>query len=166
MPEQFQVKSDLELWAELDMDVERFKNVPSVLTQVYKDIFLSQDNRPESMAYFDEMISNIYAGRIQEIVDAKKAGRPVIGTFCVYVPEASVLAFAEDRRRQFRMLKRPCPAISARWSSRLSVSKSAGCAPFFRPSISFTAKQPAMPRKKPGNCWKNMCRPTSWKYHR
>ena len=92
MSEQFQVKSDLDLWAELDMDVDRFKNVPPVLTQVYKDIFLSQDNRPESMAYFNEMISNIYTGRIQEMVDAKKAGRPVIGTFCVYVPEEIIQA--------------------------------------------------------------------------
>ncbi|MEA3363437.1 MAG: double-cubane-cluster-containing anaerobic reductase [Thermodesulfobacteriota bacterium] len=92
MSEQFQVKSDLDLWAELDMDVERFKNVPPTLTQVYKDIFLSQENRPESMAYFDEMISNIYTGRIQEIVDAKKAGHPVIGTFCVYVPEEIIQA--------------------------------------------------------------------------
>ncbi|WP_324292297.1 2-hydroxyacyl-CoA dehydratase [uncultured Desulfuromusa sp.] len=92
MSEQFQVKSDLELWAELDMDVERFKNVPPVLTQVYKDIFLSQNNRPEAMAYFDDMISNIYTGRIQEMVDAKKAGHPVIGTFCVYVPEEVIHA--------------------------------------------------------------------------
>lgn len=92
MSEQFQVKSDLDLWAELDMDVERFKNVPGVLTQVYKDIFLSQANRPESMAYFDDMISNIYTGRIQEMVDAKKAGHPVIGTFCVYVPEEVIHA--------------------------------------------------------------------------
>ena len=92
MSEQFQVKSDLNLWAELDMDVERFKNVPPVLTQVYKDIFLSQNNRPESMAYFDEMISNIYTGRIQEMVAAKKAGHPVIGTFCVYVPEEVIHA--------------------------------------------------------------------------
>ncbi|MEE4254525.1 MAG: 2-hydroxyacyl-CoA dehydratase family protein, partial [Desulfuromusa sp.] len=92
MSEQFQVKSDLDLWAELDMDVERFKNVPGVLTQVYKDIFLSQANRPETMAYFDDMISNIYTGRIQEMVDAKKAGHPVIGTFCVYVPEEVIHA--------------------------------------------------------------------------
>lgn len=92
MSEQFQVKSDPNLWAELDMDVERFKNVPPALTQTYKDIFLSQNNRPASMSYFDDMISNIYTGRIQEMVDAKKAGHPVIGTFCVYVPEEIIQA--------------------------------------------------------------------------
>jgi len=38
------------------------------------------------------MIENIYTGRIQEMLDAKKAGKPVIGTFCVYVPEEIIQA--------------------------------------------------------------------------
>jgi hypothetical protein len=29
----FEVKSDLELWQKLDMDVERFRNIPPMLTQ-------------------------------------------------------------------------------------------------------------------------------------
>jgi benzoyl-CoA reductase/2-hydroxyglutaryl-CoA dehydratase subunit BcrC/BadD/HgdB len=87
MSEQFQVKTDPELWAKLDMDVERFSNVPPVLTGAFNDIFLSQENRPKGMAYFDDMVSNIFTGRIQEMYDAREEGRPVIGTFCVYVPE-------------------------------------------------------------------------------
>lgn len=92
MQENFSVKADPELWARLEMDVERFKNVPGVLTNAYRDIFLSQDNRPEAMAYFDGMIENIYTGRIEEILAAKQAGKPVIGTFCVYVPEEIIHA--------------------------------------------------------------------------
>ncbi|PLX95284.1 MAG: 3-hydroxyacyl-ACP dehydratase [Desulfuromonas sp.] len=92
MSEPFEIKADTALWASLDMDVERFKNVPPTLTQAFTSIFLSQQNRPEKMAYFDEMISNIFSGRIQEMVDAKAEGRPVIGTFCVYVPEEIVHA--------------------------------------------------------------------------
>ncbi|MBN1959074.1 MAG: 2-hydroxyacyl-CoA dehydratase [Desulfuromonadales bacterium] len=92
MTTEFSVKADEQLWTELDMDVERFKKVPPVLTQLYQNIFLSQSNRPEEMAYFDRMIENIYTGRIQEMVDAKKAGKPVIGTFCVYVPEEIIQA--------------------------------------------------------------------------
>lgn len=92
MSEQFQVKADPELWEKLDMDVERFANIPPMLTGVFRDVFLSQENRPAGMAYFDNMVSNIFSGRIQEMYDAKQEGRPVIGTFCVYVPEEIVHA--------------------------------------------------------------------------
>lgn len=92
MEENFAIKSDPELWAELDMDVERFKNIPPVLTDAFNNIFLSQKNRPKMMAYFDDMVKNIFTGRIREMIDAKGEGRPVIGTFCVYVPEEIIHA--------------------------------------------------------------------------
>lgn len=92
MAETFQINSDPELWASLDMDVERFKNIPPMLTQVFSNVFLTQQNRPAGMAYFDDMVRNIFTGRIREIVAAQKAGRPVVGTFCVYVPEEIIQA--------------------------------------------------------------------------
>jgi benzoyl-CoA reductase/2-hydroxyglutaryl-CoA dehydratase subunit BcrC/BadD/HgdB len=92
MSEAFQINSDPELWASLDMDVERFMNVPPALTEAFTAIFLSQQNRPAGMAYFDDMVSNIFTGRIREIVEAGQAGRPVVGTFCVYVPEEIIQA--------------------------------------------------------------------------
>ncbi|GAB4165921.1 MAG: double-cubane-cluster-containing anaerobic reductase [Geothermobacteraceae bacterium] len=92
MPESFEVKADPELWSSLDMDVARFGNVPPMLSEAYRNIFLRQENRPAAMAYFDDMVRNIFSGRIREMVDAKKAGRPVIGTFCVYVPEEVIHA--------------------------------------------------------------------------
>ena len=88
----FQVKTDPELWAALDMDVNRFMNVPPMLTDAFKNIFLTQQNRPKMMAYFDDMVSNIFTGRIREMVEAREEGRPVIGTFCVYVPEEIIQA--------------------------------------------------------------------------
>jgi benzoyl-CoA reductase/2-hydroxyglutaryl-CoA dehydratase subunit BcrC/BadD/HgdB len=92
MNEQFQVKIAPELWTKLDMDVERFSNVPPALTGAFTDVFLSQENRPQEMSYFDDMVSNIFSGRIQEIYDAQQEGRPIVGTFCVYVPEEIILA--------------------------------------------------------------------------
>jgi benzoyl-CoA reductase/2-hydroxyglutaryl-CoA dehydratase subunit BcrC/BadD/HgdB len=92
MSDNFQVKTNPDLWATLDMDIDRFMNVPPMLTDAFKNIFLSQQNRPKMMAYFDDMVSNIFTGRIQELVDAKGEGRPVIGTFCVYVPEEIIQA--------------------------------------------------------------------------
>jgi benzoyl-CoA reductase/2-hydroxyglutaryl-CoA dehydratase subunit BcrC/BadD/HgdB len=44
------------------------------------------------MDYFDGMISEIHGGRVQELLDAKKQGRPIVGTFCVFVPEELILA--------------------------------------------------------------------------
>ena len=92
MSELFEVKADPQLWEKLDMDVERFSNIPPMLSGVFRDVFLSQENRPAEMAYFDNMVSNIFSGRIQEMYDAKQEGRPVIGTFCVYVPEEIIHA--------------------------------------------------------------------------
>lgn len=88
----FAVKANPELWEKLDMDVARFANMPPMLTQAYINIFLSQKNRPQLMAYFDDMVANIHTGRIEELLAAKAEGRPVVGTFCVYVPEEIIQA--------------------------------------------------------------------------
>ncbi|OKY77004.1 MAG: 3-hydroxyacyl-ACP dehydratase [Desulfobulbaceae bacterium DB1] len=89
---EFEVKAYPELWQELDMDVERFDKARQMLGNAYAAMYLSQRNRPGKMAYFDTMIAEIHGGRVQELVDAKKEGRPVVGTFCVYIPEEVVVA--------------------------------------------------------------------------
>ena len=88
----FTIKPYPELWHELDMDVERFDKARQMLGAAYNKLFLSQSNRPQKMAYFDEMISEIFGGRVQELMQAKQEGRPVVGTFCVYIPEEIVVA--------------------------------------------------------------------------
>ncbi|MDP2104603.1 MAG: 2-hydroxyacyl-CoA dehydratase, partial [Desulfobulbaceae bacterium] len=88
----FEVKAYPEMWHELNMDVERFDKARQMLGGAYTKIFLSQANRPQKMAYFDEMISEIFGGRVKELMQAKKEGRPVVGTFCVYIPEEIVVA--------------------------------------------------------------------------
>lgn len=88
----FEVKSDPQLWEKLGMDVARFSSMPAMLTQAYTNIYLAQNQRPQAMAYFDGMVENIHTGRIHELMAAKEAGKPVIGTFCVYIPEELVVA--------------------------------------------------------------------------
>ncbi|MFA6498665.1 MAG: double-cubane-cluster-containing anaerobic reductase [Desulfurivibrionaceae bacterium] len=88
----FEIKAYPEMWAELDMDVPRFDKARLMLGEMYQKTFLSQAKRPSSMAYFDNMIAEIHGGRIKELLAAKAEGRPVIGTFCVYIPEEIVLA--------------------------------------------------------------------------
>jgi len=90
--ETFEVKAYPEMWRDLGMDVERFDKMRLMLGEIYGKTYLSQKNRPARMAYFDGMIAEIHGGRIQELLAAKAEGRPVIGTFCVYIPEEVVIA--------------------------------------------------------------------------
>lgn len=90
--EHFEIIAYPQMWKDLDMDVERFDKMRLMLGEIYQKTYLSQKNRPSSMAYFDNMIAEIHGGRIKELLDAKKEGKPVIGTFCVYIPEEIVLA--------------------------------------------------------------------------
>ncbi len=88
----FEVKSYPEMWEGLGMDVARFDKARQMLGEAYSKTFLQQQARPTAMAYFDEMISEIHGGRVAELLAAKKEGRPVVGTFCVYVPEEIIIA--------------------------------------------------------------------------
>lgn len=88
----FEIKAYPEMWRDLDMDVARFDKMRLMLGEIFRKTYLGQQNRPEKMAYFDNMVAEIHGGRIKELLAAKAEGRPVIGTFCVYIPEEVVLA--------------------------------------------------------------------------
>jgi benzoyl-CoA reductase/2-hydroxyglutaryl-CoA dehydratase subunit BcrC/BadD/HgdB len=80
------------MWTELGLDLEAHDALLGVLGQAYGDIFLSQKNRPEGMGYFDFVMSEVHGLRIRELLDEKKAGRKIIGSYCVFVPEEIALA--------------------------------------------------------------------------
>jgi benzoyl-CoA reductase/2-hydroxyglutaryl-CoA dehydratase subunit BcrC/BadD/HgdB len=80
------------MWTELGLNLEAHDALLSVLGQMYQDTFLTQKDRPEGMAYLDFVMGEVHGLRIKELVDARAAGRTVVGTFCVYVPEEIVLA--------------------------------------------------------------------------
>ena len=88
----FEVKAYPEMWQGLGVDVARFDKARQMLGSAYAAMFLSQPNRPACMGYFDNLMAEMHGGRIKELVDAKKEGRPVVGTFCVYIPEEVVVA--------------------------------------------------------------------------
>jgi benzoyl-CoA reductase/2-hydroxyglutaryl-CoA dehydratase subunit BcrC/BadD/HgdB len=81
-----------QMWSELEINLDAHNGLLGVLSDAYSNIYLSQKNRPEGMKYFDFVISEVHGLRIEEIVEAKKQGRKVIGTFCVYVPEELILS--------------------------------------------------------------------------
>ncbi|OPY68443.1 MAG: R-phenyllactate dehydratase beta subunit [Syntrophorhabdaceae bacterium PtaU1.Bin034] len=80
------------MWSELGLNLEAHQGLLAVLSDAYQNIYLSQKNRPEGMKYFDFVISEVHGLRIVELLKEKAKGRPIIGTFCLYVPEELILA--------------------------------------------------------------------------
>lgn len=81
-----------EMWSNLGMDLEAHDLLCSVLPTAFGDVFLSQENRPEAMSYWDAVTADIHGIRPAELVEEQKKGRKVFGTFCVYVPDEIVMA--------------------------------------------------------------------------
>lgn len=80
------------MWEHLGLDLAAHDGLLGVLNQAYQDIFLAQADRPEGMGYFDFVMSEVHGLRIKELLDEKAAGRKIIGSYCVFVPEEIVLA--------------------------------------------------------------------------
>jgi benzoyl-CoA reductase/2-hydroxyglutaryl-CoA dehydratase subunit BcrC/BadD/HgdB len=80
------------MWKELGLDLEAHDALLGVLGPLYEQTFTKQPNRPAGMKYFDFVMSEVHGLRIKELMDAKKAGRKVVGAFCTFVPEEVVLA--------------------------------------------------------------------------
>ena len=80
------------MWTELGLDLDAHDALLAVLGKGYGDIYLSQKGRPEGMGYFDFVMSEVHGLRIKELLDEKAAGRKIVGSYCVFVPEEIVLA--------------------------------------------------------------------------
>ena len=80
------------MWESLGLDLGAHDMLLAAIPMLYADAYLSQTKRPEGMAYFDFVLSEIHGLRIKELVDHKAAGGSVIGTFCLYVPEEIIRA--------------------------------------------------------------------------
>ncbi len=82
------------MWKNLGMDIEKHNQLLNGLGQYYTSAVLSQKNRPKGMGYFDFVVSEIHGLRVKELDDLRKAGKKVVGAFCIYAPEE--LAYAAD----------------------------------------------------------------------
>jgi benzoyl-CoA reductase/2-hydroxyglutaryl-CoA dehydratase subunit BcrC/BadD/HgdB len=80
------------MWKDLGLDLQAHDMLLDVLGKAYEDIYLAQKDRPEGMGYFDFVMSEVHGLRIKELMDKKEAGRKIIGSYCVFVPEEIVLA--------------------------------------------------------------------------
>ena len=81
-----------DMWQDLGMDLETHDLLCAALPQSFGDIYLTQENRPEGMAFYDFVVSEIHGIRPAELVKLKEDGGKVFGTFCVFVPDEIVVA--------------------------------------------------------------------------
>ena len=81
-----------QMWTDLGLNLEKHDVLLNALGKIYGDLFMTQKNRPQKMSYYDFVISEVHGLRIKELVDRKKAGKKVIGAFCLYAPEELVYA--------------------------------------------------------------------------
>lgn len=81
-----------QMWTDLGMDLEKHDLLCQVLPEVYANIYLAQDNRPEGMNYFNFVVSEIHGVRPAELIGHQQKGGKVFGTFCIFVPDEIVFA--------------------------------------------------------------------------
>jgi len=80
------------MWEDLNLDLNAHDALLGVLGKVYGDIYMAQKERPEGMDYFNFVMTEIHGLRIKELLEEKKQGRKIVGSYCVFVPEELVLA--------------------------------------------------------------------------
>ena len=80
------------MWESLGMDLETHDVLCDVLPVAFGDVYLSQENRPECMDFYDMVVADIHGIRPSELIAHQENGGKVFGTFCVYVPDEIVIA--------------------------------------------------------------------------
>lgn len=145
------------MWESLGMDLETHDQLCEVLPQAFGDVFLSQENRPEAMDYYNFVIAEIHGVRPQELIKAQEEGKKVFGTFCVYVPDelifaANAIATGLCGGSQFwvpggeKVLPtNTCPLIKASVGARLDRT-----CPFFRIADMYIGETTCDGKKKAG----------------
>ncbi|MFR5585990.1 MAG: 2-hydroxyacyl-CoA dehydratase [[Clostridium] scindens] len=80
------------VWSDLGANLELRGQLCEVLPQAFGDVFLSQENRPEGMDYYNMVVADIHGIRPAELIEHQNKGGKVFGTFCVYVPDEVIFA--------------------------------------------------------------------------
>ena len=82
----------VKMWKDLGMDLESHDMLCQVLPTAVGDVFLTQENRPKAMDFWDLVISEVHGIRPAELIEEQKKGCKVFGTFCVFVPDEVIIA--------------------------------------------------------------------------
>lgn len=143
------------MWEALGMDVKTHDLLCEALPGAFGDVYLSQENRPEGMDYFNMVVAEIHGIRPAELVEHKKNGGKVVGTFCIHVPDeipvaAGAIATGLCSGSQFwvpggekKLPAATCPLIKASLGARFDRT-----CPFFRLADMFVGENTCDGKKK------------------
>lgn len=143
------------MWEDLNMDVETHDLLCEALPGAFGDIYLSQENRPQGMDYFNMVVSEIHGIRPAELIEHQKKGGKVVGTFCIHVPDeipisAGAIATGLCSGSQFwvpggekKISPSTCPLIKASLGARFDRT-----CPFFRIADLFVGETTCDGKKK------------------
>lgn len=81
-----------QMWADIGMDLEKHDEFLNSFPMVFKEILLSQQNRPQKMNYFSNVVKTVHGQRPYELYEFKQKGGKIFGTYCVYVPDEVLCA--------------------------------------------------------------------------
>lgn len=81
-----------EMWKGLNMDLKKHDILCDALPQSFGEIYLTQEDRPDAMNYFNYALAEVHGARIQELQKSRENGKKVVGTFCVFVPDEVIMA--------------------------------------------------------------------------
>lgn len=81
-----------QMWTDLEMDLEKHDLLCEALPDAFGGIYLSQENRPQGMDFFDFVVAEIHGVRPAELIEHQQKGGKIFGTFCVYVPDEVIFA--------------------------------------------------------------------------
>lgn len=143
------------MWETLGMDVKTHDLLCEALPGMFSGVFMSQENRPEGMDYFYSVVAEIHGLRPAELVEHKKNGGKVVGTFCIHVPDeipiaAGAIVTGLCSGSQFwvpggekKLPTATCPLIKASLGARFDRT-----CPFFRLADLFVGENTCDGKKK------------------
>ncbi len=143
------------MWEDLNMDVETHDLLCEALPEAFGDVYLSQENRPMGMDYFNLVVSEIHGIRPAELIEHQKNGGKVVGSFCIHVPDeipvsAGAIATGLCSGSQFwvpggekKLSASTCPLIKASLGARFDRT-----CPFFRIADLFVGETTCDGKKK------------------
>ncbi|AEE15181.1 2-hydroxyglutaryl-CoA dehydratase D-component [Thermodesulfobium narugense DSM 14796] len=79
------------MYKSLGIDLDAHDTLMGALPELFKECFLNKEQDLKGLSYFYSVVADIHGARVKELIEHKNKG-PVIGSFCIYVPEEIILA--------------------------------------------------------------------------
>ncbi len=83
---------NIRMWTDLKIDLKSHDMLLNTLGPIFREVYLSQKNRPAGMGFYDFVVGDIHGIRVKELREHAQNGGKVVATYCVFVPEELVWA--------------------------------------------------------------------------